>query len=81
MKEGKGNLKARHKSKEARSLEESLEGMVEVSTKSFKSLNPVTELRRTVSRKQDNRGMITDLRFKSARIVGRDTWGGVISWM
>ncbi|KAL8120809.1 hypothetical protein AgCh_017842 [Apium graveolens] len=72
MKEGKGNLKARSKSKEARSLEESLEGMVEVSTKCFRSLNPVTELRRTVSRKQDNRGRITDLRFKSARIVGRD---------
>lgn len=80
MKEEKGSLKALSKSKEAQSLEEGLERMVEVRTKSSRSLNPATELRRTASRKLDNRERIADPRFKNAGIMERDTRDGVISW-
>jgi len=68
-KEEKGSLKALSKSKETQSLEGSLERMVEVRTKSSRSLDPVMELRRTVSRRLDNRGRIADPGFKNAGIA------------
>ena len=78
-KEEKGSLKALSESKEAQSLEEGLKRVVEVRTKSSRSLDPGMELRRTVSRKLDNRERIADPRCKNAGTVERDTRGGVIS--